>query len=269
MKKYLKFFSAAVLMASMVVMSACSDEEGGGVSKEIPAARIKTLSINNDSWEFFYDDKDRLTGATNINSDGETQITYNYSVAGKLTELESGPWGDYETVFDLDSKGRIVKQYRNDPAEYNTFAYNEDGYLVEYIEMRASGVTFKETATVVDGNITAHTRYGDGKTISRTKNFTYLTNATAVNVSNLPQANLINNERKSVSGFYGKGSRKLVNFLELNYEGAPEKYQKNTNTYTFNNDNQVLTITRSGRDANNQDTGLNEVFTYTYFPITQ
>ena len=89
--------------------------------------------------------------------------------------------------------------------------------------------------------------------------------STALNVSNLPQANLLNSERRTVSGLYGKGSKKLVDFLELNYVGAPDDYVKNSNAYTFDDNNRVLTVTRSGVDVDGNDTGLNEVFTYTYY----
>lgn len=275
MKKYLKFLTAAVLTCSIVVISACSDDEGGGKS-EIPAALIKSLTSNYDAgdfietYEFTYDNSDRLTRIDVTNNDGgDYYYEYDYSVAGKLTETEVYEVGveEYETVYDLDSEGRITKQYRDNPADYNAFTYDADGYLVEYREVRGGNVNFKETATIDDDNIIVHSRFGNGTVLSRTKTFTYLSNATALNVSNLPQANLINNERKSVSGFYGKGSRKLADFLELDYVGAPADYAKNTNSYTFNDDNQVLTITRSGRDVNNENTGLNEVFTYTYYPI--
>ncbi|HET9053759.1 MAG TPA: hypothetical protein VFM90_06295 [Cyclobacteriaceae bacterium] len=271
MKKSLMYLSAAMLAFGMVFMSACSDDEGGG-SKEIPPALIKSITLNENNggwvvtWSFTYDDQDRLT-LTEVNEDGyEYDITYDYSVPGKLTELEDGQW---ETVFDVDSEGRITKQYRDDPSDYNTFSYNSEGYLVEFAEVRGGAVTYKETATVVDGNITVHTRYSDGVTASRTKVFTYLSAASAVNVSNLPQANLLNSERRTVSGLYGKGSRKLADYLELNYVDEPEAYVKNANTYTFDSENRVLTIARSGIDSEGNNTGLNEVFTYTYYEDEQ
>jgi hypothetical protein len=94
--------------------------------------------------------------------------------------------------------------------------------------------------------------------------------STAINVSNLPQANLTETQRRrTVSGLYGKGSKKLVDYLELNYVDAPEDYVKNKNTYTFNADNQVVSIQRTGIDADGNDTGLDELFTYTYYPIEE
>jgi hypothetical protein len=265
MKKYLMFLCAAVLMSSTVFISSCGDDSGGG-APTIPPALIKSITFDDGedvtTWEFTYDDEDRLT-LVDVDDVGFIyDITYDYSVPGKLTELEDGQW---ETVFELDTEGRIVKQLRDEVDDYNTFAYNEDGYMVEYTEVRGGVVDFKETATVVGGNITVHTRFDDGTTQSRTKVFTYLSNASAVNVSNLPQANLLNSERRTVSGLYGKGSTKLADFLELNYVGAPGDYVKNSNTYTFDDNNRVLTIQRSGIDSNGDDTGLDELFTYTYY----
>ncbi len=267
MKKYLKLFSAIVLVTSAMVMSSCSDDSGGGGST-IPPALIKSITYDEDNgayvvtWNFTYDDQDRLT-LVEVDDDGYLyDITYDYSVANKLTELEDGL---YETVFDVDSEGRIIKEPKGSANDYNTFAYNAAGFLVEFTEVRGGVVTFKETSTVADDNITVHTRFDDGSTQSRTKVFTYLPSATALNVSNLPQANLRNSERRTVSGLYGKGSKKLVDFLELNYVGFPADYVKNSNAYTFDDDNRVLTVTRSGVDVNGADTGLNEVFTYTYY----
>lgn len=261
------YLSAFVLVISTMLITSCSDDEGGGGST-IPPALIKSITYNeNDgdyvvTWNFTYDDQDRLT-LVEVDDDGYLyDITYDYSVPGELTELEDGLW---ETVFELDDEGRIIKQLRDVPEDYNTYAYNADGFLVEYVEIRDNVVDFKETATIVDDNITVHTRFGDGTTQSRTKVFTYLPSSTALNVSNLPQANLLNSERRTVSGLYGKGSKKLVDFLELNYVGAPDDYVKNSNAYTFDDNNRVLTVTRSGVDVDGNDTGLNEVFTYTYY----
>jgi|GEM_PF-524627 len=277
MKKSIMFLSAAVLALSTVFISSCGDDDEGG-AKEIPAALIKSITLDEDdgdyvvTWEFTYDGDDRLT-LTEVNEDGfEYEITYDYSVAGKLTETEVIEAGveEYETVFDLDSEGRIIKQYRDDPSEFNTFEYDEDGYLIAYTEVRGANIPFKETATIEDGNITVHTRYGNGTVISRTKVFTYLPASTAKNVSNLPQANLLNSERRTVSGLYGKGSKKLAQYLELNYVGAPEDYVKNSNTYVFDDiTNQVVSIQRTGVDVDGNDTGLNELFTYTYYPIEE
>lgn len=271
MKKSLMFLSAAVLALSTVFISACSDDEGGG-GKEIPAALIKSITLNEDgggyviTWEFTYDDQDRLI-LTEVNDDGfEYDITYDYSVANRLTEVEDGT---YESVFVLDDDGRIIKGLW-DAAEvddnFDGYEYDDDGYLIRRY-YKEGGVEYEvDAATVSDDNITVHSRY-DGDVIDRTKVFTYLPSATALNVSNLPQANLRNSERRTVSGLYGKGSKKLVDFLELNYVGFPDEYVKNKNTYTFDADNRVLTIQRTGVDSEGNDTGLDELFTYTYYPV--
>jgi YD repeat-containing protein len=274
MKKSLMFLSAAVLALSTVFISSCGDDDEGG-AKEIPPALIKSITSNVDdggritTWEFTYDDQDRLTLTEVTDSeDGSYDITYDYSVAGRLTELEAGL---YESVFVLDEDGRIIKGLW-DASEvddnFDGYEYDEDGFLIRRY-YKEGGVEYEiDEATVVDDNITVHSRY-DGDDIDRTKVFTYLPSATALNVSNLPQANLRNSERRTVSGLYGKGSKKLVDFLELNYVGFPEDYVKNKNTYTFNSDNQVVSIQRTGTDADGNDTGLDELFTYTYYPIEE
>lgn len=267
MKKYLKLLSVAVLMMSAVFISSCGDDEGGS-GNEIPPALIKSITFDEDggdyvvTWTFTYDDQDRLT-LVEVDDDGTLyDITYDYSVANQLTEVEDGL---YTTVFVLDGEGRIIKELWNPPATDDNFTgydYDADGYLIRRYNKENGVVEEIDAATVVDGNITVHTRASDG----RTKPFTYLPSATALNVSNLPQANLRNSERRTVSGLYGKGSKKLVDYLELIYVGGTlADNRKNSNAYTFDADNRVLTVQRTGVDGNNVDTGLDELFTYTYY----
>lgn len=271
MKKSLMFLSAAVLSLSTVFISSCGDDDDGG-AKTIPPALVKSITLNENggdyivSWTFTYDDQDRLV-LTEVNDDGfEYDITYDYSVANRLTELEDGL---YESVFVLDNDGRIIKGLWDSEEvddNFDGYAYDAAGFLIRRF-YKEDGTEYEvDAATVVADNITVHSRY-DGDDIDRTKDFTYLASATALNVSNLPQANLRNSERRTVSGLYGKGSKKLVDFLELNYVGFPEDKVKNKNTYTFDTDNRVLSIQRSGEDAEGNDTGLNELFTYTYYPV--
>lgn len=273
MKKYLKLLSMAMLAFSMVFLSACGDDDEGG-GKTIPPALVKSITLNENSgdyivsWTFTYDDQDRLI-LTEVNDDGfEYDITYDYSVANRLTELEDGL---YESVFVLDNDGRIIKGLW-DASEvddnFDGYEYDADGFLIRRY-YKEDGTEYEiDEATVVDDNITVHSRY-DGDEIDRTKDFFYLPSATAINVSNLPQANLRNSERRTVSGLYGKGSKKLVDYLELNYVGFPEDKVKNSNTYTFDSDNRVLSIQRTGLDAEGNDTGLDELFTYTYYPVEE
>lgn len=273
MKRSLKFLSMALLAFSMVFLSACGDDEEGG-GKTIPPALVKSITLNVDggdaitSWTFTYDTQDRLI-LTEVNEDGfEYDITYDYDTPNRLIELEDGL---YESVFVLDDDGRIIKGLWDASEENDNFdgyEYDADGYLIRRY-YKEEGVEYEvDAATVVSDNITVHSRY-DGDVIDRTKVFTYLPSATALNVSNLPQANLRNSERRTVSGLYGKGSKKLVDFLELNYVGFPEDYVKNKNTYTFDSDNRVLSIQRTGVDADGNDTGLDELFTYTYYPVEE
>jgi len=276
MKKNVFFLSVVVLALSTFFITSCDNDDDGG-PEEIPPALIKSLSIAADgsvtTWEFTYDTEDRLTSVA-IDEDGFLfSITYDYSVANRLTETEVIEPGveEYETVFVVDVEGRIIKQLW-DPLEaddnFDGYEYDANGYLVRTYYKEDGVEVTQETATIADENITVHSRL-DGSTVERTKTFTYLPNATALNVSNLPQANLRNSERRTVSGLYGKGSKKLVDFLELEYPEFPDDYVKNSNTYTFDDENRVLTITRTGVDVDGNDTGLNEVFTYTYYEEVQ
>lgn len=265
-------YACVTLLMACVVIS-CGDDGTGG-APEIPPALIKTLSINEDgdvtTWTFTYDNQDRLTRTDVVDPEGfEYFITYDYDTPGRLIETEVyGEDDTWVTTFVLDSEGRIIKELwepeEGDDDYFTGYEYDEDGYLVRIYEKDGGAEVTKETATVVNDNITVHTQY-NGIAVVRTKEFTYLPSATALNVSNLPQSNLRNSERRTVSGLYGKGSKKLLDYLELDYTGEPEAYAKNSNAYTFDDDNRVLTITRTGVNSEGNDTGLNEVFTYTYY----
>lgn len=267
MKKSLLFLSAAVLAFSTVFISACSDDDGGSGQTVIPPALVKTLTIDDVTWEFTYDENndDRLVSV--LVTEGEDDpytITYDYSVPGRLTEVEAGMW---ESHFVLDGQGRIIKSLWDESETddyFDGYEYDANGYLVRRY-YKEDGVEYTtETATVVNGNITVHTEFS-GPNVSRTKTFTYLPQAGALNVSNLPQANLRNSERRTIGGLYGKASTKLVDYLELNYPNDEGAYRKNRNVYAFDNEGRVISITRKFADAAGNSTGSDEVFEYTYY----
>lgn len=52
----------------------------------------------------------------------------------------------------------------------------------------------------------------------------------------------------------GRGSKKLVDYLELIYLGDDAAYRNNSNLYSFDDDSRVLTVTRSGEDIEGNDT---------------
>lgn len=276
MKRSLMFLSTLVLVLSALFISSCGDDDDASDGGEIPPALVKTLVIDETTWTFTYDDAhdDRLmkVDVTEVGGDPYS-YTYDYSVAGKVSETEAGTWGEYTTVFAIDNQGRIVKQFWDPEVddEFEGYEYNSDGYLVRWYESVGGEEKNYFTATVVDGNITVHTSYDEeaGTTVTRTKTFTYLPSASALNVSDLQQANLKNSERRTIGGLYGKASKKLVDYLELEYPDAPEEYVKNLNTYTFDDENRVVSITRTGVDSEGAPTDLNETFFYTYYDVEQ
>jgi YD repeat-containing protein len=273
MKKYILFLSAVVLGLSTLLISSCDDDDDGGTA-DIPPARVKTLSLNESgsitTWEFTYDAtiKTRLVSVkVTEGTDPFYTISYDYSQPGKLIENEAGDL----TTFILDTEGRITKELWN-PAtpddNFTGYEYDANGYLIRWYEKEGGVTKNKHTATVdADGNITEHKRYAsDGTTVNRLKPFTYIASPTALNTNNLPQANLRNSERRAVSGFYGKASKKLVDYLELvSVPANTANYRKNSNAYTFDAKNRVATVTRTGVDASGAATSLNEVYTYTYY----
>lgn len=273
MKRSLMFLSTLVLVLSALFISSCGDDDDGSDGGEIPPALVKTLVIDETTWTFTYDEAhdNRLTKVDVVEvGEDPYSYTYDYSVAGKLSETEAGSWGEYTTVFAIDDKGRIVKLFWDAEVddEFEGFQYNSEGFLVRWYESVGGDERNYYTATVADGNVTVHTSFDeDGTTVSRTKTFTYLPSASALNVSSLPQANLRNSERRAIGGLYGSASKKLVDFLELEYPGAPEEYVKNTNTYTFDDENRVVSITRTGVDSEGNPTDLNETFFYTYYDV--
>ncbi|MBX2966708.1 MAG: hypothetical protein KF845_11210 [Cyclobacteriaceae bacterium] len=270
MKKSLLFLSVAVLAFSTVFISACSDDDDGGKQVVIPPDLIKSLTIDDTTWEFTYDEAndDRLVSVlVTEGSDDPYTIEYDYSVPGRLTETETASWGTWTSHFVVDNDGRITKALW-DASEtddnFDGYEYDANGFLVR-IYYKEDGVEHTlERATVVNDNVTEHLRYWEGE-VDRTKTFTYLTSASALNVSNLPQTNLRNSERRTIGGLYGKASKGLIDYLELTYPGEPERYSKNTNQYTFDSKNRVTGITRKFADASGSSTGSDEVFIYTYY----
>lgn len=255
MKKYLSFMAVALFIATLTT-SCKKDDDDKGDDKPIEAslvAKIKsTWAV--DEWEthdFTYDANKKLTKVENYwLTDFDKAFTYDYSVPGKLSITRTGR---DPVLYDLDDKGRITKEYWNS-TEWTAYEYNADGYLVKVFEFYGGTNYLKWEYEITNGNITKHTRYAANGTVNRIKTFTY-TNGD--NVNNINEA--INESGwKTVSGLYGKTSKKLVEYLDYWNGPGDEANTRRTNiTYEFDAKNRVSKVTRAGA-------GWQEIFEYTY-----
>lgn len=258
MKKYLMFLSAAVLALSTVFISACSDDDGGGGSK-VPPAKIKTIAFNDgfaiESWEFFYDDEGRVTSITNIYDDGDpSTITYDYSVDGELTITKD----DNETVYELDDKGRVVKEFWSDD-EWEGYQYNSDGKMVKIFEHWDGVDHLKYDLTVEDGNTTHRIRYEEDGSVREDREFSY---TIGDNASGIHQIYAVDSEWKNIAGLYGSQSDKLVDEYVRHITSDPGSSFGATYAYTFDDKDRVATQTKIGTSSGGTFT---ESWAYTYY----
>lgn len=272
MKKSLMFLSTALLAFSMVFMSACSDDDGGGGQAEIPAAPIKTISIDYygdasevEGWEFIYDDQGRVE-TINVSWNGEPDGTreYDYSVPGQLTITRNGNNG---LVYFLDSEGRVIKEMGDDDDDetYLTYEYNSDGILTEISERWDGEDHLKFQMTVTNDNVTHRIRYeDDGTTVREDREFIY---TSGDNASEVHQIYAVDSEWRWVGGLYGTQSKKLVNSFVRHLTEDPESAYGATFVYVFDDEtNTVTTVTKNGTSA---DGNYTEILSYSYYPIEE
>jgi hypothetical protein len=262
MKKSLLFLSAAVLALSTVFISACSDDEGGGVA-EVPPAKIKTIEIDysgdgseTEQWEFIYDNQDRVA-SINILYNGESDGTreYDYSVDGQLTINRNGSG----TVYALDAEGRVVKEFWNaEKTEWEGYEYDADGIMKKVVEHYDGEDFLKYEMTIENKNVTHRIRY-DGETVREDRVFTY---TIADNASGIHQIYAVDSEWKNIAGLYGKQSKKLADtYLRKITEDPTSNYGADYD-YTFDAKNRVATQTKVGTSSGGTFT---EKWAYTYY----
>ncbi|MEO9475724.1 MAG: hypothetical protein ABJG41_09320 [Cyclobacteriaceae bacterium] len=265
MKKYLMVLSGAVLALSMMLTSSCSDDEGG-VTPVVEPSLIKTIAIdysggNGDEvekWEFIYDDNDRIESINNYwNGDLDDVITYDYSVAGKLTITKS----DNPTVYVLDSEGRVIKELWDEAgSEYQAYEYDSDGRMTKVIEHYGGSDHLKYDLTIVDGNVTNRIRYeDDGVTVREDREFTY---TIGDNLSGIHQIYQVDSEWKNVGGTFGNQSQKLVDTYTRHITEDPTSNFGATYEYTFDDKNRVATQTKNGTSSGGS---FSEAWEYTYY----
>jgi hypothetical protein len=226
-------FSTSYLIKSV---SFAADWAGGTEMWEFAwNATTKKLSSFNDYWEGTLD----------------KAVTYDYSVPGKLTLNKDGA---FYREYDIDSNGHIIKDYDSG----NTYEYNADGFLVKVYEFWGGADHLKYEMTLAEGNISKITTFDDdGVTAKKIKEFSY---TIGDNINGIHQANATDSEWMPMGNFYGKPSKKLVDFFEYwDPRVTPIEKSKSSLVYALDSKDRISTATKTLADA------TTEVWTYTYY----
>ncbi len=255
MKNYLSMLFIATLLALLLPSCGGDDDDDDNTVKASLIKEIKaTYSATEfETWKFVYDANKRVTKVENYwLTNFDKDFTYDYSVAGKLSITRTG---QTPVIHDLDAQGRVVKEYLSG-TDYNTFEYDANGYLVKVVWSRSGVVYTRWEVEITNGNISKHTRRTSAGAIDRFKTFTY---TQGDNVNNIDQVIVIDSNWKTIGGFYGKPSKKLVDKLDYwNGPGDEPNTKTTTIAYQFDTKNRPSKITRSG-------VGWQEIFEYTYY----
>jgi hypothetical protein len=238
-----------------------TNADGTGYGADVTfstAFLLKTISFEADwaggteLWDFSYDATTKDVTKFDNYWDGalDKTITYDYTVAGKLTLMRGA---DVYGVYDLDAQGHITKD-----DDGNTFTYDANGFLTKYYEHWDGTDHLKYEMTITDGNITKITTYDDdGVTAKKIKEFTY---TSGDNVNGIHQANATDSDWKPIGGFYGNPSAKLVDYFEYwDPRESPITKSKSSLNYTFDAKNRPSIVTKTLTDFST------EVWTYTYY----
>lgn len=254
MKKQFLFLALVAFVALNV--SSCKKDDGGDDPVVVVASPIKSIGVvyadGVERYDFTYDAvTKKITKIEDYwNDELDKTITYDYSVAGKLTITS----GTSATVYDINSSGMVTKEDWGS-GEYAAYEYDANGYLVKITEHWGDADHLKMVAVVTNGNIMKHTTFDDdGTTIKKVKEFTY---TTGDNVNDIHQANMVDSNTKPVGNLFGKPSKKLVDFLEYWDPRNSDPRKRTTITYEWDTKNRPTKITRTGVD-------FVEVYTYSY-----
>lgn len=257
MKKFLGFMMVAFIVATG--FTSCNGDDDGPDPVVVKASPIKTISFfadwagGTEMWEFSYDAATKKVSQYLNYWDGalDKTVTYDYSVAGKLTLKKDG---EFYREYDINADGYITKDYDSG----DTYTYDANGYLVKLYEGWSGAPVLKYDITVTNGNIMKITTYDDdGTTKKKIKEFTY---TSGDNVNNIHQANAIDSDWKPVGNFYGKASVKLVDFFEYwDPRENPIVKKKSSLVYTFDTKERPSKVVKSLTD------GTTEEWSYTYY----
>ncbi|MDP3313118.1 hypothetical protein [Lutibacter sp.] len=264
MKKSKIFLSAIALIASTMFISSCGGDNDSPPPPPPVPSKIKKISMKYtdnkiESWEFIYDANKRVTSISNIYDGGTPEaITYDYSVAGKLTINKNGT----KTVYILDTNGRVVKELWNAAGtEWEAYEYDADGIMKKVEEYYGGKTYLKYNMTIASKNVTNRLRYNDdaGSTLREDRVFTY---TVADNLSNIPQIYAVDSEWKNIGGLFGKQNQKLALTYTRKITSNPTSNFNGTFAYTFDTKNRVATQTKNGVGSAGP---FSESWTYTYY----
>jgi hypothetical protein len=258
MKKFLGFLMMAAMMATAFIACNKDNDDNNNTPQ---ASLIKTITFTADwnrgasGYEFFYDANKKVTNFTRTYDGGaDGEFVYDYSVSGKLTLTKDGDaYGSYE----INSQGYITKDFWSE-TEWSSYEYDANGYLIKGIEHYSDADHLKYEITITDGNVSRITTYDDdGVTVKKIKEFTY---TIGDNVDNLQQANVIDSDWKPIGDFYGKASKKLVDYFEYwDPRESPIVKSKSSLVYEFDTSDRPSKITKTLTDM------TTEVWEYTYY----
>jgi len=245
-------------MAAVTV--SCKKDEGGDPA--VKSYMLKSVSFEAEwaegveMWEFTYDGTSKkVTKFDNFWDGGlDKTVNYDYTASGKLT-LTKG--SDVYAEYEMNANGQITKEDWGG-GEWAAYEYNTDGYLKKVIEHWGDADHLKYEMTITDGNIKKITTFDDdGVTVKKIKEFTY---TIGDNVNGLHQANAIDSEWKPVGNFYGKPSKKLVDYFEYwDPRAAAIVKSKSTLGYKFDTKDRPSAVTKTLTDLST------EVWNYTYY----
>ncbi len=237
-----------------------TNTEGTGYGADVTfstASLLKTIGVvytdGIEKYEFIYDATTKRINKIDDywNDELDKTITYNYSVAGKLTITK----GSSAIVYDINANGMVTREDWGG-GEYAAYEYDADGYLIKISEYWSGSIHLKMQAVITNGNVMKHTTFDDdGVTVKKIKEFTY---TTGENVNNIHQANMVDSNTLPCGNLFGKPSKKLVDFLEYWDPRISDPKKRTTITYEFDAKHRPSKITRTGVD-------FVEVYTYTYY----
>jgi len=257
MKKNLFYLGMAVLLSAAVVSCNKDDDDEDAVKSYL----VKTVSFEAEwaggvqAYEFMYDANKRVTGFERTWDGGDDgTFAYDYSVANKLILTKDGD--DY-AEYEVNAAGYITKEPWSE-SEWFRGEYDANGYLSKVYEHWDGVDHLKYEMTITNGNITKITTYDDdGVTVRRIKEFTY---TIGDNVNGLHQANATDSDWKTVGNFYGKPSKKLVDYFEYwDPREATIVKSRSSLGYEFDEMDRPIKVTKTLADMST------EVWNYSYY----
>lgn len=258
----MKKFFAFLMMAALVTTAfySCKDDDDDDDNQQ-QASVVKSIIFSADwnrgssGYEFYYDANEHVTHFNRTyEGDPDGAFVYDYTTAGKIKLTKDG--GDYAT-YDATAQYLITKEPWS-ADEWGAYEYNSEGYVTRVVEHWGGEDHLKYVIEISNGNIVKITTYDDdGVTAKRIKEFFY---TTGDNVNNLHQANVTDSDWKPVGGFYGKPSKKLLDYFEYwDPRENPIVKKRSSLAYEFDAKNRPSKVTKTLADMSI------ETWEYTYY----